>query len=68
LAGALPQFHLKQAVLRHDKALREEEIVLVLRVNVGDPPMVALHTHGIAQPMNIERSANLRDGGFRPCL
>ena len=41
LAGPLPQLHLEQTVLRGHKALGKEEIMLVLRVNMGNTPAVA---------------------------
>ena len=43
LAPAAPHLHLPQPVLGHDVALREEQVVVVLRVDVGHPPLVADH-------------------------
>src|SRR5277367_3372034 len=41
LSGALPELHLKEAVLCGDYALGEEKIVLVLGIDVSDAPAVA---------------------------
>jgi hypothetical protein len=41
LSGALPKFHLKQPILRGDEALGKKEIVLILRINMGNAPAVA---------------------------
>src|ERR1022692_4030989 len=40
LTGALPEFHLKKAILGGDDALREKQVVLVLSVDVGDSPSI----------------------------
>ncbi len=41
LAGAFPEFHLKETILSGDDALGEKQVMLVLGVDVGDSPAVA---------------------------
>ena len=50
MAGALPQLHLKKPVLRDDKALRKEKVVLVLSKDVCNAPVIPLHADFTAQP------------------
>src|SRR5208282_1018572 len=64
LAGALPKFHLEKAVLRDDKALREEKIVLVLRIDVGNAPAVALDADRLLEAVHVERPVNYRQSCF----
>jgi len=45
LAGALPQLHLKQPILRSDEPLGEKQIVRIARIDMSDSPAVALHAH-----------------------
>ena len=47
LAGTLPDFHLKEAILGGDHALGKEKIVLVLGVNVRDSPAIAQNVDGL---------------------
>ena len=64
LAGALPELHLKQAVLRDDKALREKEIVLILSKDMRDAPAVALDSNRGTQARQMEGAANFRESTF----
>ena len=41
LAGALPEFHLKQPILGRHEALGKKKIMLVLGINMGNAPAVA---------------------------
>ena len=42
---APPPFHFPEAVLRHDVALGEKQVAGVLRIDVGDAPLVANDVH-----------------------
>ena len=64
LAGSLPKLHLEEAILCNHEALREEQIVLILGVNVGDSPAVTLHAHTLLKAAHAEGSANHRYGCF----
>jgi hypothetical protein len=44
--------------------LREEKVVLVLRVDVGDAPTVALHADGLLKAVDVERAVKHGEGGF----
>ena len=48
-ADAAPEIHLEQPVLRLHEALREKQIVLVLRVDVRHAPAIAHDAHGLAE-------------------
>ncbi len=55
--------HLPEAVLRMHEALRAEEVVLVVGVELGDAVGVALDLHGPGQPGHLEGAAGLRERG-----
>jgi hypothetical protein len=57
---------LEEAVLCNDEALRKEKIVLILRVNVGYAPTVALDANDLLQTVDVEGSANYRYGCLGP--
>ena len=48
LAGAFPEFHLEEAILGSDYSLGKEQIVLVLRVNVGNSRAI---TENVDRPL-----------------
>jgi hypothetical protein len=49
---------LEEAVLGDDETLREEEVVFILRVDVGNSPTVALNPDRLLKAGNFEGSAN----------
>ncbi|KAG0925880.1 hypothetical protein G6F31_018586 [Rhizopus arrhizus] len=51
---AAPQIQLPQAVARSGKALGEEQVILVLRINVGHAVLVPDDIHGLGQPGHID--------------
>ena len=61
LAVAAPHLELPHAVLRHDVALREEEVLGVLREDVRDAPAVAQHLDRLAQAEDQDRAVELRE-------
>ena len=69
LRRAAPEIHLKEAILRLDEALREEQVVVVPRVDVRHAPTVADDAHGLRETVNVERPGLLRErsGGARGC-
>ena len=61
---ASPHLELECPIARRGIALREEEIVLVLRVDVGHPPPVAQHFHRLNKARDTQGVGTwrLRDG------
>ena len=55
--AAAPDFELEEPVLRGQVALRHEEVVFVLRVDVIEAPAVADHFHRLLQSAHGERVA-----------
>ena len=62
---APPQLHLPQTVLRLHVALREEQVVGVLGVDVGDAPAIADDVDRVAKPRNHELAVDLAQRRFR---
>src|SRR5262249_1209155 len=62
LSRALPQFHLKEAVLRGDKPFGEKEIVLILCVDMRDTPAVSYYADILAESLDLEVSVAQRKG------
>ncbi len=60
LVPAPPHLHLPQPVLCHDVPLGEEEVVVVLGIDVRDPPCVPDDFHGLPQTRDLELSLDLR--------
>jgi hypothetical protein len=56
LAGALPEFHLEEAILGGNDSLGEEEIMLILRVDVRDAPTVAQDVNGMFESAELKLS------------
>jgi hypothetical protein len=56
LAGALPEFHLEEAILGGDDTLGKEEIVLVLGVDVSDAPTIAQDVNGMFESAELKLS------------
>ena len=57
-----PKFHLPQAVLGHDVALGEEEVIRVLRVDMRNAVPVADHLDGLLQPFQGQYPLDLGEG------
>jgi hypothetical protein len=55
-----PQFELEEPVLRRRVALREEEVLLVLGVDVVDAPPIAPDLDGLVQPGHAQRGRRRR--------
>jgi len=62
LAGASPDLHLPEAILRGDVTLGEEEIVGRSRVNVRNAPAVADHLHVAAKSRDADVAVHLSEG------
>src|SRR5450631_2969256 len=62
LSRALPELHLKQPILGHDKALRKEKIVAVPGIDVRNTPAIPLNAHRLLQARNLGSSAYRCDG------
>jgi hypothetical protein len=65
LAGALPHLHLEKPVLGGNEALREKEVVRILRVNVGNAPVVTKNFHLLVEAANLQFSIQRGNGPFR---
>jgi hypothetical protein len=65
LHRSTPQIHLKEPILRLDKSLSEEQVVLGLGVDVRDAPPIAHHAHGGVEAGDRHRARYLRDSGER---
>ena len=65
LVPAPPHLHLPEPVLRHDVALRAEEIVIVAGVDVRDPPLVADDLHRLPEPGKGELPVKLSERAGR---
>ena len=65
LAGPAVHFHLPEAVLSLDEALRKEEVVEVGRVDVRDAPGVAHHFDFALKPRKLDAAVDLRELGLR---
>jgi hypothetical protein len=53
---------LEEAILSSDYALGEEQIVLVLRVNVGDAPAIAQNVDGALQSRHPQLAGDYGQG------
>ena len=56
---AAPHLHLPEPVLRHDVALGEEQVIVVLRIDVRDAGLVSQYLDRFPQPRDRQFAVDL---------